>query len=94
MVVGEDDSRATMLGGVGDDVAQGEGRATFIAVMAGEVDAMRSVVDVRDPQAFPAGVAFREAARKECLGGSRAADLQREFGTLIPHCWRGMSEEQ
>ena len=85
MVVGEDDSCATMLGGVGDDVAQGEGRATSIAVMAGEVDAMRAVVDVRDPQAFPAVVAFREAARKECLGGSRAVDLQREFGTLIPH---------
>ena len=83
--MGQDDACTAMLGGVGDDVAQGEGSAAFIAVMASEVDAVRAVVDMRDPHAFPRGVAFREATRKEGLGGGRAVDLQREFGTLIPH---------
>ena len=36
MVVGEHDAGAAVLGGIGDDVAQREGRAGFVAVMARE----------------------------------------------------------
>jgi hypothetical protein len=53
--------------------------------MRGYVEAARLVVDMRDPQALALWIFFREAPRKEIAGGSEAVELQREFGTLIPH---------
>ena len=43
------------------------------------------LVDMGDPQAFAAGIPVRQAAGEEFAGGREAVELQREFGTLIPH---------
>ena len=43
------------------------------------------VVDMGDPQAFPRRVGVGEAAGEKSLGRGEAVELQREFGTLIPH---------
>ena len=94
VIVGENDAGAAMLRGVGDDVAKGEASPAFISIMTGQVNALRAAIDVGNPQTFSGGITFGEAARKEGLGGGWAVDLQREFGTLIPHSRRRMSEEQ
>jgi len=83
--MGEHNAGAAMRGCVCDDVSQWKGGASFVAIVAGNVDALRTIVDVGDPQALASGIAFREAAREEGPGGGWAVDLQRDFGTLIPH---------
>ena len=47
--------------------------------------APRLLIDMGDPQALLTRVAMSQAARKELAGGRQAVELQREFGTLIPH---------
>ncbi|HUP67515.1 MAG TPA: hypothetical protein VM145_04815 [Sphingomicrobium sp.] len=86
VIVGEYDTGALVFDRLGHDLAQGEGRAGFIAGKAGNMKTARSVVDMGDPQAFAGWVAIRQASGKEFAGGLEAVELQREFGTLIPHC--------
>ena len=43
------------------------------------------IVDMGNPERFPARVFFGETAGEELAGGSDPVELQREFGTLIPH---------
>src|SRR5206468_1772524 len=81
----EHDSRAAMLGGVGDDRSQGKGRARLVARIALDMDASRVVIDMCDPQALARGVAIGHAAGEEFPRCCQAVELQREFGTLIPH---------
>jgi hypothetical protein len=38
-----------------------------------------------NPERFPPRVFFRKAAGEELPRGGDAVELQREFGTLIPH---------
>src|SRR5437773_2515436 len=85
MVVRKDNSRAAMLGGVGDDRPQWKGRARFIAGIALDMNALRIVIDMRDPQALARGIAIGHAAGEEFPRRCQAVELQREFGTLIPH---------
>jgi hypothetical protein len=37
------------------------------------------------PQAFPAWVGVGQAAGEKGLSGGEAVELERKFGTLIPH---------
>jgi hypothetical protein len=48
------------------------------------VQAAVLIVYVRNPKAL-AALTFFKAAGKEGAGRSEAIELQREFGTLIPH---------
>src|SRR5437763_1507648 len=89
MVVREHDSRAAMLGGGGDDRSQRKGRARFVAGIALDMDASRIVIDMCDPQALARGIAIGHAAGEEFPRCCQAVELQREFGTLIPHRSKG-----
>src|SRR4051794_38817337 len=80
MIVGDDDSRAAMRCGIGNDLADGEVGAGLVAVVRGNVETMRRIVDVSDPQALAPWILFRETAGEEIAGGSEAIELQREFG--------------
>ena len=83
--MGEDDTRAAMLGGVDDDLAEREARAGLVAFVAGDVEATRLVVEVSDPQRLPPGIGLGEASGKEVARGRQAIDLERGFGTLKSH---------
>ena len=85
MVMGEDDPGAVALGGIGDDFAEREVRAAFVAVVARHVEAPRLLIDMSDPQAFAERVAVGEATSKEVAGGGEAVKFQWKFGTLIAH---------
>ena len=85
MVVGKDDPGASVRGGVGDDLAQRKVGTGLVAAMPGQVKASCLVVDMRDPQALEPWIGIREATGKERLGGVETVELQRVFGTLIPH---------
>ena len=85
MIVGEDDSGAAMLRGVDDDLAQRKVGAGLVTLVMRHVEAMRALVEMRDPQAFAGGIGLGEAAGEKRLGGGEAVELQRMFGTLIPH---------
>ena len=85
VVVGKDDSGATLNGGVGDDVPQRKRRSRLVALVARQVHAARLIIDMGDPQAFATGIGIGEATRKECARGGKAVQLQRKFGTLISH---------
>jgi hypothetical protein len=49
------------------------------------MDAARLVIEMCDPQIFAFGVGVGHAAGKEFPGRRQTIELQREFGTLIPH---------
>jgi hypothetical protein len=42
-------------------------------------------IDMRDPQCLAVRVLFGHATGEEPARGREAVELQREFGTLIPH---------
>jgi hypothetical protein len=85
VIVGEHDTAASEGRRVRDDFADREIRAAFVAAMAGDVQASRLLIDMRDPQAFTARVLLCEAPCEKVASGLDAVELQREFGTLIPH---------
>jgi hypothetical protein len=70
---------------VGNDFADRKERSSLIATMAGKMEAVRLVIEMRDPQALSQPVLFGEATCEEGPRGFHAIKLQREFGTLIPH---------
>ena len=74
-----------MFGGVQDDLPDWECGAALVALMARDVEAPCLVVDMRDPKALPPRISFGEAAREKVTRRRQAVELQREFGTLIPH---------
>jgi len=55
---------------------------------------MRLVVDMSDPQVLSPWISFCEASGKKIAGGSEAVELQRKFGTLIPHASLAMAADQ
>jgi hypothetical protein len=69
MVVRDEDPRAAVHRGVGDDVPEWKLHSGFIAGVRSYVKTPRLFVEMRDPQAFPSRVQFAEAARKERLRG-------------------------
>jgi hypothetical protein len=85
MIVGKNDSRAAMRRGGGDDFTDREDGACFVAFVTRQVEAVRRVINMRDPQRLATGVLLRETTGEKFASGRKAIKLQREFGTLIPH---------
>jgi hypothetical protein len=85
MIVGQNDPGTAVLGGIGDNRTKRKVRVILVALMAAQVQASRLIVDVRDPEALPPRFRLTETAAKERLGGCKPIELQRVFGTLIPH---------
>lgn len=91
MVVGQDDPRAAVAGGVGDYLPHRNRHTALIAVVARKVDAAGTVVDMRNPEMFAERVGFGEAVGEEAAGRFVAVEQQRGFGTLMKHAdclWR------
>ncbi len=85
MIVSEHDSRASVERRIGNDRTEREVGAAFVAAMSSEVEAVRLVVEMRDPEAFAKRVRVRDAAGEEFSSSSKAVQLKRKFGTLISH---------
>src|SRR4051794_2149563 len=85
MVVREQYSGAAVLGGIDDNGLQREGCTRFLSWIPRNKDATRLVIDMGDPQILAHGVGVGHAAGKEFPGRRQTIELQREFGTLIPH---------
>jgi hypothetical protein len=49
------------------------------------VEASRLIVDMSNPKALARGIGVGQATGKEGLCGGEAVELERKFGTLIPH---------
>ena len=73
--MGEDDPGAAVKGGVGDDPAEREIGAALVAGMTRDVETMRSIVQVGDPQAFERRIGIGHATGEEGLGGGQAVEL-------------------
>jgi hypothetical protein len=85
MIVSQDNAGTAFAARIDDDLPQWKVGADLVAAIARDVKAAGVVVHVGDPQAFAARILFREAAREELAGGREPVELQRGFGTLIPH---------
>ena len=85
MIVGEQDSRASVYRRVDDDRAERKVGAAFVSIVMGKVQAIQLGVDMRDPQPLAPRIGLRDAPRKECAGCGDAVELERKFGTLISH---------
>src|SRR5690348_3624941 len=85
VIVREHDAGAAVHGRVGDDLPQRKPGACFVTRMTRNMKASRVVVDMGDPEVLAARVRIRHAPGKEFTGGREAVELQRVFGTLIPH---------
>jgi hypothetical protein len=85
MVVGKEDPGAAELRRVGNDLTDREGGAGLVSDMAAKVQAAQLIVDVGDPQILPRGIGICETAGEEFPRRGEAVELEREFGTLIPH---------
>ena len=85
VIVGEDQARTAMRGGIIDDIAQRQAGTTDIAVMVRQMDAPRLIIDMRDPQMLFVRVGLGQAIGEEALGRIKASKSQRGFGTLIEH---------
>jgi hypothetical protein len=53
--------------------------------VARNVQATGLLIEVRDPKGLLPRVLLGKAAGEKCAGGGCAVELQRRFGTLIPH---------
>ena len=85
MIVCQHDSGAAVFGRVNHDFTQRKDRSAFVPRIASEMEASGVLIDVRNPQAFKGGIGIGETSREEFASGLQALELQREFGTLIPH---------
>jgi hypothetical protein len=85
MVVGEHETGTAMLGGVGDNCAEWKISAAFVALVTRQMEASRLIIDMSDPKALASRSCLTEAAAEERFGGCKPIELQRVFGTLIPH---------
>jgi hypothetical protein len=56
-----------------------------MAVVAGQVQAARVIVDMGDPHMFQARIRLCQAAGEEAPGLVQAVEAQRGFGTLLEH---------
>ncbi len=85
MVVGEHQAGAAVRGGLADNLPERKFRPGPVAGVARDMEAARPVVEMRDPQAFPARIAVGEATGEIGPRGGEAVELKRKFGTLIAH---------
>ena len=77
-----------MNGRIGNDSPNRKVSARFIALMTGDVQAARAIIEMCDPKAFPAGIGIGEAPREEVAGGRQAIELERKLGRLVAHARR------
>ena len=84
MIVREDDPRAAVRGSVDDDLPNRKFAAALVTLVRGDVEAPGLVVDMSDPQMLRTRVLFREATSEEFARSSKAVELQRKIGTLVP----------
>lgn len=85
MIVRENYRRRPMHYGVDDNFAEGQIDPFGIPFVRGEVDAARLVVQMGDPQCLFRRILFGKAIGEKRPCGGQSVELQREFGTLIPH---------
>ena len=85
MVVRQQDRRAVVQRRVDDDGAQREGDAAAVSLVPRDMEAIGLPVEMCDPQRLALRVCLGEAAGEERTCGVQPVDLQRRFGTLIPH---------
>lgn len=85
MVMGENDPDAAMRCGIPDHIAQRQGCAANVTVMARKVNTAGVVVYMRDPEMLLLRTGFGKAAREKSMGGLKAVKEQRGFGTLMKH---------
>ena len=83
--MGEQDAGASVARGIGNDCAEGEGRAALIAIMTRDVKAIRAAVHVCHPQALPCWIGLGEAAGEEAGCSIGSVQSHRLFGTLMAH---------
>jgi hypothetical protein len=83
--VREKDRGASVNRSIDDDRTERKIDGAMLALVARKVKASRLVVEMGDPKALEPGRCFGEAAGKEYACRFQAIELQREFGTLIPH---------
>ena len=83
MIVGEHDPGAAMKRGIGDDPAERKIGAALVARMARQVEAVRLIIEMRDPQAFPRRIGIGHAAGEEGAGGSQAVELQQLLDAVV-----------
>ena len=81
--MGEHDPGAAVKRGIGDDPAQREIGAALVARMAREMEAMRRIVEVGDPQAFARQVGVGHAAGEEGSGGGQAVELHQLLDAVV-----------
>ncbi len=86
--MGEQDRGAVVRGGVGDDAADRQPDAARIPFVVRHVNAARLCVEMRDPEMLDRPILLCEASREEITRRRRSVELQREFGTLVPHADR------
>ena len=85
MIMGENQTCAAMLHGVGNNRFQRELNAGLIADMMRDMQAERSLIDMSDPKTFTARVRPCEAAREKGLRGGQTIELERIFSTVMTH---------
>ena len=85
LTVSEHDSGALMSHGIGNDFAYGKRLAGLAAAVAAKMEALSLSIDMRDPKGLARRILLRHAPGKEGSRGFEAVELQREFGTLVPH---------
>jgi hypothetical protein len=85
MIVCEHYTRASVCGGVRDNLPKRKLAPALITLVIGDVKAPCLFIDVSDPEVLAVGVPFRQAAAEEFACRSQAIELHRKIGTLIPH---------
>ena len=85
VIVGEQDARAAMRRRIRHDRTKRNVRAARVAVVAGQMEAVRLAIDVRHPQTLSSGIGLGKAAGEEGAGRIESVQLERLLGTLIAH---------
>ncbi|MEO7750844.1 MAG: hypothetical protein ABIS09_05930 [Sphingomicrobium sp.] len=83
--MGQHDSGAVAIGGVGNNLPQREVGAAAVAIVPTHMQAARLIVDVSNPKTFAGRVGIGQTTGKKVAGGGEAVKFQGEFDTLIPH---------
>ena len=85
VIVGEEHRAAAVTRRIEDDDSERKLHFRAVALMPRDVQAARLIVEMRDPQAFRAGILFGYATAEESARRGHVVELQRGFGTLIQH---------
>ena len=83
--MGENDAGAAMPAASAMIVCSGKSAPVSSPMVARQMDAAGLLVDMRDPQILARGSPRARQPAKKSTGGGEPVELQRKFGTLIPH---------